>query len=114
LVPFSVGGKLRRPELLHSGLSSTATPVLPLVSFRFRVHLGVACEEWKKLLKRYSALVTAYSEAVNESLPLSGEKFEKARAHFDQLRILGQNARIAMEEHERAHGCNPASQKADS
>jgi hypothetical protein len=74
--------------------------------------LIVACEEWQKLLKRYSALVTAYSDAVNESLALSGEKFEKARTHFDQLRVLGQNARAAMEEHEQAHGCNPRRGKA--
>jgi hypothetical protein len=71
----------------------------------------VGCEEWKKLLKRYSALVTAYSEAVNESLTLSGEKFEKARKHFDHLRAQGQTARLALEEHERAHGCRPGGEK---
>jgi hypothetical protein len=74
----------------------------------------VACEEWQKLLKRYSALVTAFSEAANESLTLSGKKFEKAREHFDQLRVLGQNARIAMEGHEQAHGCHPGSEKRES
>jgi hypothetical protein len=56
--------------------------------------------------------VIAYSDAVNESLTLSGEKFEKARMHFDQLRVLGQNARIAMEEHERTHGCHSGVEKA--
>jgi hypothetical protein len=76
------------------------------------LHLNVACEEWQKLLKRYSALVTAYSDAVSESLTLSGEKFEKARVHFEQLRVLGQNARIIMEEHERQHGCRPGGGKA--
>jgi len=76
----------------------------------FFVHLGVACEEWQKLLKRYSALVSAYSEAVKESLTLTGEKFEKARTHFDQLRVMAQSARAAMEEHERTHGCHPGVQ----
>jgi hypothetical protein len=69
----------------------------------------VACEEWQKLLKRYSSLVTAYSEAVSESLALSGEKFERAREHFDQLRAQGQAARTALEEHERTHGCRSSS-----
>ena len=59
----------------------------------FRVHLVVACEEWKKLLKRYSALVTANSDAVNESLTLSGEEFENARMH--ELRWNGMNIRKA-------------------
>jgi hypothetical protein len=73
--------------------------------------LDVACEEWQKLLKRYSALVSAYNDAVKESLALTGEKFEKARTHFDELRRLGQTARIALEDHERNHGCRPGSEK---
>jgi hypothetical protein len=73
--------------------------------------LIVPCEEWKRLLKRYSALVTAFSEAVNESLTLSGEKFENARKHFDHLRTQGQAARAALEAHERMHGCGPRAEK---
>ena len=71
----------------------------------FRVDLGVACEEWQELLK-HSAVLTAYSGAVNESLALSGEEFEKARKHFDQLRAQGQSARAAMDDHERTYGCH--------
>ena len=79
---------------------------LPRLCFGFRIHLIVACEEWQKLLKRYSAVVNAFSEAVSESLTLSGSEFEQARKHFDQLRELGHQARAAMEQHERDHGCH--------
>jgi len=40
--------------------------------------LYLACEEWQKLLKRYSALVSVYCEAVKEPLTVMGEKVEKA------------------------------------
>jgi len=56
-------------------------------------------------MDRYCLLVQSYSEAVNKLRDLQGAEFERARQGLSQARLAAQDARIALERHERNHDC---------
>jgi len=63
------------------------------------------CEEWSRLMEKYSVAVKAYGNAVSSAGGLSPADFDIALKRAERARSACQEAEQAMHEHEQQHGC---------